>query len=349
LYLAIPKVITVERVWKIAPGQHADDWDLFRDNGCIGLGWRLPDYSKYNSEKEVLKALNKEYGKGAKGHGAGAAKIIWRFLDEVKPQHIVVANRGYNKVVGIGVITSKYLPPKSHQNPIRKDKTTHRHHVRLVNWLIKKEVDLPGHHFFVQSTLWPLEEAGKVKRIKRAYLTRYPKDSKMKQTLDQLFGSVLGDGGDSSATNENKLVQDLKEIDQEKNTESTTKKALVDARLGQGKFRTKVLQSWGNRCSVTGSRIQAAIRASHIKPWRESSNEERLDHENGLPLIASLDALFDAGLISFDSSGKLIASSKVSTKERNIFGIGETSLRKKPTAEMVKYLAHHRAKHGFKS
>ena len=144
-------------------------------------------------------------------------------------------------------------------------------------------------------------------------------------------------------------MQDLKRIDQQENVDPTTKKALVDARLGQGKFRTEVLRSWGNCCSVTGSMIQGAIRASHIKPWRESSNRERLDPNNGLPLIASLDALFDAGFISFESSGKLIVSSKVSTTERDIFGIGERSLRKKPTAKTAEYLAHHRATHGFKS
>ncbi len=149
--------------------------------------------------------------------------------------------------------------------------------------------------------------------------------------------------------NESTLVDDLNGINQEQNVDPTTKKALVDARLGQGKFRSRVLQFWGNCCSVTGSTIEAAIRASHIKPWRESSNAERLDPDNGLPLVASLDALFDGGLVSFDSSGKLIASSKLSMTERRIFGIDGASLRKKPTAKMAEYLAHHRAKHGFKS
>jgi putative restriction endonuclease len=147
--------------------------------------------------------------------------------------------------------------------------------------------------------------------------------------------------------NESALVHDLNGIDQQQNVDPTTKKALVDARLGQGKFRTEVLQSWGNCCSVTRSTIQAAIRASHIKPWSESNNAERLDPNNGLALIASLDALFDAGLISFDSSGKLIVSANVNTTERDIFGIGEASLTKKPTAKMVDYLTQHRAKHGF--
>lgn len=39
--------------------------------------------------------------------------------------------------------------------------------------------------------------------------------------------------------------------------------------------------------------------ASHAKPWRTSSDQERLDPHNGLPLIATLGVLFDRGLIGF--------------------------------------------------
>lgn len=45
------------------------------------------------------------------------------------------------------------------------------------------------------------------------------------------------------------------------------------------------------------------LRASHAKPWRHCSDSERLDPDNGLPLVATLDALFDAGLITFDAGG----------------------------------------------
>ena len=46
----------------------------------------------------------------------------------------------------------------------------------------------------------------------------------------------------------------------------TTKVALVNARVGQGKFRSRVLKLWDNRCSVTRSETGDVIRASHIKP-----------------------------------------------------------------------------------
>ena len=74
----------------------------------------------------------------------------------------------------------------------------------------------------------------------------------------------------------------------------TEKERLIAARLGQGKFRSDLLNRWQNSCAVTGSTTLAAIRASHCKPWRLATNAERLDSANGLPLVATLDALFDA-------------------------------------------------------
>jgi len=37
--------------------------------------------------------------------------------------------------------------------------------------------------------------------------------------------------------------------------------------------------------------------ASHTKPWRDSTNEERLNGENGLLLTPTIDHLFDKGFI----------------------------------------------------
>ena len=65
------------QVWKIAPGEGAEDWDLFREHGCIGLGWLVDsDYRDYRSEDEVLAALEAERGKDVPGYGAGAAKMV---------------------------------------------------------------------------------------------------------------------------------------------------------------------------------------------------------------------------------------------------------------------------------
>ena len=139
----------------------------------------------------------------------------------------------------------------------------------------------------------------------------------------------------------NILIIDLQTVARKK-IKSTTKDALVSARVGQGIFRSQVFELWENRCSVTRSATGAAIRASHIKPWRYSTDEERLDPNNGLPLVASLDALFDAGLISFASFGALITSSVLSESERQIFDLNSRLLTKPPTQKTARYLAYHR-------
>lgn len=142
-------------------------------------------------------------------------------------------------------------------------------------------------------------------------------------------------------TSQSTLTQDIKIILKQQ-VEQTTKEALVDARVGQGKFRQQVLQLWDKRCCVTGALTRDAIRASHIKPWSKSTNEERLDPYNGLPLTANLDALFDAGLVSFEDSGALLVSSKLSDGERKIFRLQGCSLTKTPPVETAAYLAYHR-------
>lgn len=138
------------------------------------------------------------------------------------------------------------------------------------------------------------------------------------------------------------LADDLRAIAR-KPVDSTTREALVNARVGQGQFRYDVLGLWDNRCAVTGSSTLDAIRASHVKPWRDSKDHERLDPSNGLPLLASLDALFDAGLISFVDTGEMIVSSGLAPSEHSILGLGSQRLRKPVSEALAEYLAHHRA------
>ncbi len=114
---------------------------------------------------------------------------------------------------------------------------------------------------------------------------------------------------------------------------------------GRRRYCQSPLRLWDDRCAVSGSSTLVAIRASHIQPWRTSNNDERLDASNGLPLIASLDVLFDAGLISFDASGRMLVSPTLKKSERTIFGIVGKSLTRKPSAETARYLLDHRKKY----
>lgn len=87
----------------------------------------------------------------------------------------------------------------------------------------------------------------------------------------------------------------------------TDRAALVMARRGQGLFRQNV-QRIERACRVTKVDRPEHLLASHAKPWRDSSNDERLDGENGLLLTPTIDHLFDKGFISFEDKGRLIVS-----------------------------------------
>jgi putative restriction endonuclease len=122
----------------------------------------------------------------------------------------------------------------------------------------------------------------------------------------------------------------------------TTKKALTDARIGQGKFRTGVLRLWGGQCCLSGSQTLDVVRASHIKPWRECNDSERLDPHNGIPLSATFDCLFDVGLISFDGAGGILIAKTLSKKERELLGVDRLKLKRAPSKRTSAYLDYHR-------
>lgn len=87
----------------------------------------------------------------------------------------------------------------------------------------------------------------------------------------------------------------------------TERQAVLMARRGQGLFKQRVMRI-ERACRVTGVIREEHLRASHCKPWRDATNEERLDGENGLLLTPSVDHLFDRGFIGFDGDGALIVS-----------------------------------------
>jgi hypothetical protein len=87
----------------------------------------------------------------------------------------------------------------------------------------------------------------------------------------------------------------------------TDRLAIIHARRGQGLFKERVGKI-ESRCRITGVENPAHLVASHCKPWRDSTNDERLDGENGLLLTSSIDHLFDRGFIGFENSGALIIS-----------------------------------------
>jgi len=127
----------------------------------------------------------------------------------------------------------------------------------------------------------------------------------------------------------------------------TTRKSLVDARIGQGKFREELVNYWKG-CAVTGCKVHRMLRASHIKPWRDSDNADRLDPFNGLLRTANLDLAFDQGFISFDSDGSILIKSDQLNKEALASLNIEHDMKLLHIADNHQaFLAEHRRSHNF--
>ncbi len=63
-------------------------------------------------------------------------------------------------------------------------------------------------------------------------------------------------------------------------SETPIREAIIRARRGQGLFKNRVMEI-ETKCRVTGVCNPVHLLASHVKPWRDSKNEERLDGEDG--------------------------------------------------------------------
>jgi putative restriction endonuclease len=128
----------------------------------------------------------------------------------------------------------------------------------------------------------------------------------------------------------------------------TTKSQLVKSRRGQGIFKSNVrLNEKG--CRITGiSNIKHLI-ASHIKPWSESSDTEKLNGCNGLLLAPHVDHLFNNGMIGFSDNGDLIISTKLDKDILCAWKIDEVLNVGKFKEEQKEFLRYHRQKFNLPS
>jgi hypothetical protein len=153
--------------------------------------------------------------------------------------------------------------------------------------------------------------------IQSIYLTEL--SPSFAEVLSGLIGNevrpLLASGVVDAAVEDSKIVtgDDLdvwerrleEQVETDVSVTETDREAIVRARVGQGLFKQRVLQI-ETSCRITGVDNLSHLVASHCKPWRDSTNEERLNGENGL-LLAS--TIFSTGA-SLDSRIQAISSSR---------------------------------------
>ena len=122
----------------------------------------------------------------------------------------------------------------------------------------------------------------------------------------------------------------------------TERRGLVTTRVGQGYYRQQLVDKYAEQCAVTRSGPKEILIASHIVPWRDATDAERLNPDNGILLSPIYDALFDRNLISFADNGEIIVSKLLTPAEMEAFSIvGNEQI--ETTPGMMAFLARHRS------
>lgn len=124
---------------------------------------------------------------------------------------------------------------------------------------------------------------------------------------------------------------------------ATVRQIMTTVRTKQDLFRRR-LTSVERGCRLTGVLDLRFLRASHIKPWADSSDSERVNRNNGLLLTPSADLLFDHGWIAFGERGKLLVSTRLPTEVKEKVGLDLSDGRDCGvfTPEQSEFLAYHR-------
>lgn len=127
--------------------------------------------------------------------------------------------------------------------------------------------------------------------------------------------------------------------------QGSTRDAVIKARVNQSVFRERLLGRY-HKCCLCGVSNPALLMASHIKPWADSNPREKVDVDNGFLFCPNHDRLFDQGFISFDNSGKILISKRLSPYDRLFTNISE-DMNIHLTDGNKPYLSYHR-EHIFK-
>lgn len=96
----------------------------------------------------------------------------------------------------------------------------------------------------------------------------------------------------------------------------TQSEVLVKSRIGQKKFKANLYKIYP-KCILSDIDAPELLNASHIIPWIDCNNDDRLSCFNGFLMSPSIDKLFDWNLISFDENGFIYYSEKFLKKHPN--------------------------------
>lgn len=197
------------------------------------------------------------------------------------------------------------------ENITKNTKTNYISWLRFLNrfYLIDDNID--------EFSISKIIEIEKIAATNRKFYTKEKDISNFKSALNKYLKYIKSDFSNNIYL---QIEDKLNEIKNNAEIPVTEKLNLTLSRIGQGKFRNELINYW-TFCSISKFDKVNLLVASHIKPWRESNNFERLDVYNGLLLLPNYDKLFDKGYINFDEKGKIRISKYLNPDDQKILNI----------------------------
>lgn len=119
-------------------------------------------------------------------------------------------------------------------------------------------------------------------------------------------------------------AEEIYRIEGDQDLSQLEKIALIKARVGLGDFKESVVQRESS-CRICGLGLEDYLVVNHIKPWKNSSNSERLDVNNGILLCPNHRQLFREGWISFGDRGQIMISPHMDLDKQEALQLDEAS------------------------
>lgn len=180
-------------------------------------------------------------------------------------------------------------------------------------------------------------ETERIKQIDRDIYSTHRDLTNFRSALRKFIQFIQSD---YTQKQDESIENELNLINNDSSIKETERDALFKARIGQGLFRKRLIEYWQG-CSITNFGLFDILVASHIKPWRDSSNVERLSTYNGLLLLPNYDKLFDKGYISFNKKGFIIFSRFFPEIERAKLGVDESIHLTRIESQHIEFLEYH--------
>lgn len=117
------------KYWVYAPGQQAQLWDTYYQEGIMGIGWnQLGDLKKLKSIGDIEHKL--KWSSNSDKSQDKNADMVYSFAYKIKPGDVIFVKKGRNHIVGRGIVTSDYYYDGERE---------FQHHLRKVQWTDKGE------------------------------------------------------------------------------------------------------------------------------------------------------------------------------------------------------------------